>query len=176
MTSMSDPRLDITSLIMDDHEWFRRQFARLDDAADNDELAAIWAPLATRLDTHAQAEETIFYPACRALRDEDARRIVGESMEEHTIVKRLIKELAPLDGSDERFQAKATVLKESVEHHAGEEESDLFPVAESELGEERLRALGRKMESLKSRRSSGKRAGIAGKRAGAARTSARKRR
>ena len=54
---------DITALIMDDHEWFRRQFARLDDASDAQQLEAIWSPLATRLETHAQAEETIFYPA-----------------------------------------------------------------------------------------------------------------
>lgn len=49
-------RLDITALIMDDHEWFRRQFARLDDASKPAELAAVWEPLAVRLDTHAQAD------------------------------------------------------------------------------------------------------------------------
>src|SRR6185369_13179090 len=118
-----------------EHDEVRKLFKEVGDASDG--AAATKKRTIDRisrmLEVHAEMEETIFYPACRALRDEDARRIVGESMEEHTIVKRLIKELAPLDGSDERFQAKATVLKESVEHHAGEEESDLFPVAESEL-------------------------------------------
>jgi len=80
-----------------------------------------------------------------------ARKIVAESLEEHTIVKKLIKELGGLSGRDESFQAKATVLKEAVEHHADEEEKDLFPVAEDELGEERLHDLGAEMEALKAR-------------------------
>src|SRR5580692_3910813 len=54
---------DIVDLIYEDHDWFRRHFFYLDDARTDEELAAVWEPLATRLDTHAQAEEEIFYPA-----------------------------------------------------------------------------------------------------------------
>src|SRR6185369_15183944 len=117
-----------------------------------------------KLDVHAQIEEKIFYPACRGLQDEDARKMVGESLEEHLIVKRLIAELARLDASDERFEAKATVLKESVEHHADEEEKDLFPEAERELGDDRLEELGARMAELKRRLTSG--AGAEGGRRG----------
>lgn len=53
---------DIIDLITQDHLWFRRQFFYLDDAKTDEELAAIWEPLAIRLDTHAQAEESVFYP------------------------------------------------------------------------------------------------------------------
>jgi hypothetical protein len=53
---------DITTLILDDHAWFRRQFAALDElqARDSDprELARLWEPLAARLDVPALAEET----------------------------------------------------------------------------------------------------------------------
>ncbi len=54
---------DIIDLIYADHDWLRRQFFRLDDARSPDELAAIWAVLGARLDAHAEAEETVFYPA-----------------------------------------------------------------------------------------------------------------
>ena len=54
---------DITDLIFEDHQWFRRQFFYLDEAKTVEEMTAIWEPLATRLDTHADAEERIFYPA-----------------------------------------------------------------------------------------------------------------
>lgn len=54
---------DIIDLVYSDHDWLRRQFFRLDDAATSDELAAIWDQLSTRLDAHADAEETVFYPA-----------------------------------------------------------------------------------------------------------------
>jgi hypothetical protein len=54
---------DIVELIYADHDWFRRQFFFLDEAKTEAELAAIWQPLAIRLETHADAEETVFYPA-----------------------------------------------------------------------------------------------------------------
>ena len=54
---------DIIELVYADHDWLRRQFFRLDDAKTDEELAAIWDLLGTRLDAHADAEETVFYPA-----------------------------------------------------------------------------------------------------------------
>lgn len=111
-----------------------------------------------KLEVHAELEERIFYPACRELEDEDARKMVGESLEEHLIVKRLIQELKGLKGTDEKFESKATVLKESVEHHAAEEEKDLFPEAEKEFDDDRLRELGGEMEALKTRLTSGRKA------------------
>ena len=61
---------DITALILDDHDTFRRGFAALDEAQSPDvdertraeRLAAAWTPLADLLDLHAVAEEQIFYP------------------------------------------------------------------------------------------------------------------
>ncbi|MCW2524144.1 MAG: cation-binding protein, partial [Frankiales bacterium] len=62
---------DITSLILNDHTWFRQQFARLDGLLSQagassppavGALSSVWDPLAARLDVHAIAEEQIFYP------------------------------------------------------------------------------------------------------------------
>ena len=56
--------MDITQLILDDHHEQRRLFAMLEqiDPADTRTLAAVWGRLAAFLETHAQAEEEIFYP------------------------------------------------------------------------------------------------------------------
>jgi hypothetical protein len=59
---------DICDLILDEHERFRREFARLDDiraasGTSAEQLAAIWSPLAAVLEVHAAAEEQFFYPA-----------------------------------------------------------------------------------------------------------------
>jgi len=165
-----------TDLLKSEHDEVRALFKQFEKASDGATAAKKRTidTISRMLEVHAEMEEKVFYPACQNLDDEDAQRIVAESKEEHQIVKRLIKELEPLSGSDERFTAKATVLKESVDHHAGEEESDLFPVAESELGDDRLRELGRKMASMKSRLSSGRKARSASKRV--RRTASRKRR
>jgi hypothetical protein len=58
---------DITALILADHEWFREQFAKLDDlqarnTVNRTVLEAVWRPLADKLDVHAHIEEKIFYP------------------------------------------------------------------------------------------------------------------
>jgi hypothetical protein len=41
---------DITQLILDDHDTFRREFAALDDAQEPEQLRAIWEPLSALLD------------------------------------------------------------------------------------------------------------------------------
>jgi hypothetical protein len=56
---------DITMLILADHEWFREQFARLDELqaqtpVNRRALAKVWRPLADKLDVHAYIEEKIF--------------------------------------------------------------------------------------------------------------------
>jgi hypothetical protein len=58
---------DITTLILADHDWFREQFAKLDDLqaqtpVNRAALDRIWRPLADKLDVHAYIEEKIFYP------------------------------------------------------------------------------------------------------------------
>ena len=59
--------------------------------------------------------------------NDDISETVDEGEQEHHVAKLLLAEIKQLpDGSDE-WVAKVTVLRESVEHHIDEEESDLFP-------------------------------------------------
>ena len=53
------------------------------------------------------------------------------------------------DPSGEVFGAKAKVLKELIEHHADEEEQEMFPRARKVIGAAALRDLGSRMESRK---------------------------
>lgn len=123
---MSDERLDITALIMDDHEWFRRRFAELDDASGPDELRAVWEPLATRLETHAQAEETVFYPALLK-RGDDADDETDDAIRDHNKIRDAIAEAAKHDvGSHEWFEAVGRARTENTEH-LGEEEDEALP-------------------------------------------------
>jgi hypothetical protein len=123
---MSDGRTDITALIMDDHEWFRRQFARLDDADGTAELAEIWDGLATRLETHAQAEETIFYPALLR-RGDDADDETDDAIRDHNKIRDAIAGAEKHDvGSDDWFKAVGHARTENTEH-LGEEEDEGLP-------------------------------------------------
>ena len=119
---------DITALIMDDHEWFRRQFARLDDAAGPDELLAIWQPLARRLETHAQAEETIFYPALLQRGDADGQAAdeTVDAIADHNKIRDAIAEADQQQpDSAAWFEAVGRARSENSEHLAEEEDEGL---------------------------------------------------
>jgi len=155
--SVRDEAPKATKLLKEQHDQVRDLFKQFKDAGEGAHATRkkIIDEASRKLEVHAQLEERIFYPACQDLEDEQARKMVGESLEEHLIVKRLIKELQGLRGTDEKFEAKAVVLKESVEHHADEEEDDLFPAVEKEMDDDQLRELGRQMKAMETRLTSG---------------------
>ena len=118
---------DITSLIMDDHEWLRRAFARLDDASSPVELAAVWDPLARRLDTHAEAEETVFYPYLLKRGGQDAPDETDDAIRDHNKIRDAVAEAARHQiGSTEWAAAVAKARSENSEHLA-EEEDEVLP-------------------------------------------------
>jgi len=58
-------------------------------------------------------------------------------------------ELEGLDVSDETWGAKATVMKENVEHHIDEEEREMFAQARKVFDKAELEELGTRMEERK---------------------------
>jgi hypothetical protein len=116
---------DITDLIFEDHQWFRRQFFYLDDATTVAELTAIWEPLATRLDTHADAEEQIFYPALLK-RSEDPEEETEDAIGDHNKIRDAVAATRRHEvGSDEWWEAVTTARKENGEHLDEEEREGL---------------------------------------------------
>ena len=109
---------------------------------------ALVGKIVNELTTHAFIEETIFYPAARAGAPDTTDHVL-ESVEEHHVVAWLLSELTKLDPSDERYDAKVTVLIENVEHHVEEEESEWFPQVRKALGRKRLVELGEQMAAAK---------------------------
>lgn len=117
---------DITQLILDDHETFRREFAALDDANEPAELQAIWEPLATLLDVHAVAEETIFYPQL-LLHGDNAEDETLDAVGDHNDIRDGVHEAArhPV-GSPQWWDAVRQARMANSDHMA-EEEDDALP-------------------------------------------------
>jgi iron-sulfur cluster repair protein YtfE (RIC family) len=93
------------------------------------------------LSVHAAIEEQFLYPAVRRelpQAEDDAL----EALEEHHVAKWILSELEPMDPKDERFDAKVTVLIESVRHHVREEEHTLFPKIRAGMSRKDLLELG----------------------------------
>jgi hemerythrin superfamily protein len=129
-------------LLESQHREVEKLFASLEEATDREGKAALFDDIADKLAIHAAIEEHHFYPTVRARRTED---ILLESLEEHLSIKRVLADLLDTDVEDETFDAKVKVLKEQVEHHVGEEESDLFPKVQKLLDATELDALEQEM-------------------------------
>jgi hemerythrin superfamily protein len=97
---------------------------------------------------HAAAEEEIFYPAVKSVRDKQAKFDVEEALQEHKQIKAAIADIRKVEGQDPAFGAKMKVLQEDVEHHADEEEKEIFKEARK-LGDDRLERLGQQIEERK---------------------------
>ncbi|SHF62708.1 Hemerythrin HHE cation binding domain-containing protein [Jatrophihabitans endophyticus] len=122
---------DIIDLIYADHDWLRRQFFRLDDAKGVAELTAVWEPLARRLDTHAEAEETVFYPALLKHGGEteegDPEDETEDAITDHNEIRDAVREAGKHDvGSDEWYEAVGKARSENGEH-LDEEEREALP-------------------------------------------------
>ncbi|WP_197375978.1 hemerythrin domain-containing protein [Mycolicibacterium baixiangningiae] len=126
---------DIIELIYADHDWLRRMFFRLDDATTPEELAAIWDVLGKRLDTHAEAEETVFYPALLkhggkndpGNPEGDPEDETEDAITDHNAIRDAVRRSRQHDpGTDGWFEAVIAARKENGEH-LDEEEREAMP-------------------------------------------------
>jgi hemerythrin superfamily protein len=150
-----EPYLNALDLIHADHQEAAALFkTALDDGTKPAAKKAAIAKVCFALTVHANMEEKIFYPALRKAGKSKEKDSVLEAAEEHACVKDLIAKIKRITGPDETLEAKVTVLKELVEHHVKEEESEMFSEARSVLGAN-LDALGEEMQRFKDRAGAG---------------------
>ncbi len=134
-----------TDLLKKQHKEVKALFKKVENTENARERRRLMGEIATALEGHTTIEEEIFYPAVRGLETQKAEEMVLEAFEEHHVVKLVLAELPQVDPEDERFEAKMTVLSELVQHHADEEEQEMFKTAQK-LGKDELEALGERME------------------------------
>jgi hemerythrin superfamily protein len=143
--------MDATKLLTSDHDEVRglfEQFRKAQESANTDRMRELQREIFSELETHTRIEEDIFYPAVRDLGVDDLTETVAEGIQEHHVVKVLMREVEDVSG-EETYESKMTVLMENVEHHAEEEESELFPELREHMGQERLDELGAELEAAK---------------------------
>jgi hemerythrin superfamily protein len=142
--------LDAITLLKDDHKTVEGLFRKIERAGDRayKTKRRLVDEIIRELAVHAAIEEQLFYPATRT-HVESAVDEVLESLEEHHIVKWTLSELERMDPEDERFDAKVTVLMESVRHHVREEEQEMFPKVRKAMKRAELKDLGEQMQAAR---------------------------
>ena len=141
---------DVIAMLKADHKKVQALFDKFESAGEGQTKVKqqIAEEVFMELEIHTRLEEEIFYPAFDAAADTEGEKLIAESIEEHQVVKTLMEEMRELDPSDERYEAKFTVLMENVRHHIEEEEEEMFPEAEDIL-EDEMDELMEQMQELK---------------------------
>jgi hemerythrin superfamily protein len=145
--------MDALTLLTADHNRVRGLFTRFHEAknsGDTTQLGELAEKIFFELKVHTDIEEKIFYPAVRDL-DESLSDEVEEGLQEHHVVDMLITEAQDLQPGEDSWLAKMTVLIENVEHHAAEEEQDLFPAVRSKSDAETRQQWGARLEAMKAK-------------------------
>ncbi len=141
--------MNALELLKTDHQKVSNLFKKLEETTERavKTRQELFDTLRQELEIHSRIEEQIFYPAIKEA--EETHEITLEAIEEHNVVKQLLKELDGLSVDDEKWTAKLTVLKENVEHHVEEEEGEMFKGARKVLSREQLEELGSRLEAAK---------------------------
>ena len=141
---------DAIVLLKDDHQEIRKVFKDFEAAGDNAEKrkGQLVDRMIELLTQHTYIENEVMYPRVRELLPELEDDVL-ESYEEHHVADVLVMELSMMKPSDERFDAKTTVLIENVTHHMDEEEQDWFPKVREGLGRKALQEIGEAMLEAK---------------------------
>lgn len=143
--------MDPFVMLKADHREVEALFAKLEETTERGVKARteLFQKLHHDLLTHMLVEEIALYPALKEVKP--ARALAFEGVEEHNVAKFLLEALASLPVDSEEWTAKLAVLRENVEHHVKEEESDLFPEATKALSAEQKVVLAEHLESEKRR-------------------------
>lgn len=143
--------MDALELLTADHNRVRGLFARFKTAKEGDnlqEMTTLASKILQELEVHTTIEEEIFYPEFKDL-TEETHESITEGFEEHAAAKRQMAEVSGGEPNTEDWAAKVTVLIEMVEHHAEEEETDLFPKIRSKAPAETRNAVAERLEARK---------------------------
>ncbi|MNO47857.1 DNA nickase [compost metagenome] len=144
--------MNAIELLKQDHKVVKKLLAEITETSDraskkrNELLGKIELELAV----HTAIEEEILYPALKAAGNKEEAKMFYEAKEEHRAVDSLVlPDLKQTQPDTQQFAGRLKVLKELLEHHIEEEETEMFPDAQKILGKAKLEALGQQMEARK---------------------------
>lgn len=142
--------MSIIANLKKDHREIKSLCSRLKRTSERAEKTRkeLFSKLADLVVSHAHAEEKVVY-ANLINSSKQLRPGVLEGYEEHHVADLLLREMARMPVSDERWTAKMEVLAEALDHHIEEEESDILPKMEKQCSDEVLEVMGKRFLALK---------------------------
>ena len=146
--------MNAIDLLKADHERVKALLTQLSESTERGvkKRTELLAKLEAEISLHTRLEEEILYPAFRKAGGKEQDIMYHEAKEEHRTVDTLVlPDLKQTEPSTTEFSGRVKVVKELLEHHIEEEETEMFPQAKKLLGKTTLDELGAEMETLKAR-------------------------
>jgi hemerythrin-like domain-containing protein len=147
---MTDNAIDI---LTQDHREVDEIIAELENMSGADTGSATpsetFIQLRDNFMLHGQVEEQIFYPALK--QNPETASLVEHAVDEHQEVKEMLAQMESLTPNSDEFQRLLKKVKEEIQHHVEEEESEMFVKARQVLGESKMEELGRQIKQMKDR-------------------------
>ena len=138
---------DAIAMLKADHQRVKDLFAQYEAPATRTAKRTLADEVFVELETHAQLEENIFYPAVNEETEEGPD--AGQRKSARTRDRETAHSgTAAMGPQNKEFDAKFHELIHNVEHHVEEEESEMFPLAEQDLAED-LEEMSEEMQELK---------------------------
>ena len=122
VTQSSDQKdLKIQDVLRMDHQKVNTLFTEILDSNDLQKNQEFFSQLAQDLSVHSEAEEQVIYPQVRQFYN-DTQELYDQQAE----AKVVLKEIESLDSGSDAFHNKVKQLKDAVNDHIRQEESELF--------------------------------------------------
>ncbi|WP_285415940.1 hemerythrin domain-containing protein [Pseudomonas sp. efr-133-TYG-5] len=144
--------MNAIDLLKADHEKVKAILSQLSESTERalKKRSELLSKLEMEITIHTRLEEEILYPAFKEAGGKEQDVMYYEAKEEHRTVDSLVlPDLKLTDPGTPEFAGRVKVVKELLEHHIEEEETEMFPQAKKLLGKARLDELGEQMEALK---------------------------
>src|SRR5687768_5644007 len=135
---------DAVTMLEQDHRKVEKLFAQYQNTRD----PSVVEQICTELKVHTTIEEEVVYPIVAKELD-DGKELDREARKEHTEVEDAIKEIESLGYDSTEVDPFMQTIIEGDNHHVQEEESEMFPKLQEELGTAKLTALGKKLADAK---------------------------
>jgi hemerythrin superfamily protein len=143
---------DILDTLKKEHDEVKALLSKLQDAEGAAERRSLVKQIKAALLPHTKAEEKVVYDAVIALKDKDAQIDGHEGYLEHECAAKTLDKLEKTEpATSPAHKAAAKVLKELVEHHIKEEESNVWDDVEKNFSDEDRIAMNRKFLAAKTK-------------------------
>jgi len=131
----------IYEVLKKDHDSHREVLNKLDaTSGDSAEREQLYATMKQELEAHTAAEEETFYATLMA--KPEGQEKARHSVSEHKEAADLLAELDDTEFASPGWLPRFRKLKEELEHHMDEEETEVFQRAKKLIAEPKARELG----------------------------------